>query len=155
MGQAYIEAVLCLESARKYLDGMNIRGNEARTILAQSQWLISTLAAMHDEQEIMTIQQLLDGAAFDYPAVTIDDIIAGKFAIPPDHLDLTEVHGVKRVGFKDLPKVQSKFETPKEMCPAHRIKDADGARLNDTFWKLLVDVYALSGEFEEGKPEAN
>jgi hypothetical protein len=142
-----IEALICMESARRYGQaGLALTGEELERLLRRSRNLYASLAVLHDDQEQLRLRALVGtGQGVAYPRTDFPDVLNGAVVVPPDRLVVTGRDDGLRLRFVSahLPVIAG---SPTKRCPAQRFHTPDGAcLLNDSLWDLLIDVYRRSG----------
>ncbi|HEY9410417.1 MAG TPA: hypothetical protein VIP77_12615 [Jiangellaceae bacterium] len=151
IGQALIEALLCLESARTFLTQAGHSGARLYAVLGNSTSLITSLAVLHNNRQIPYLTMLVGGRAFDFPQVTPEHVVGGEFHIAARHLRLSGHGRTERVKFRPRAPQLEVLESPTMICPAHRLNDSTGERINHRFWRLLVEIYSKSAPAAPGQ----
>ena len=147
VGQAFIEALVCVDSALAFLrDGERTEAGVFR-ILARSTSMIATIAVLHDHRQVAFLESLLGGRPLVYPATSAERVVRGEFRIDPRDLTLAGAGDAEQVRLARKPPRVHDLESPTMGCPAHRLTSSDRQRLNDRFWALIVEVYARSAGY--------
>jgi hypothetical protein len=147
-----IEALICLESAYAYcVDQLRLPGRAILATLRDSRRLYSSLASLHDEQEMVRLTFLTGIEGYlAYPEHDYSDVLEGRLAIPAHRFVSSRHRGAWRLRFVATSVSEIELTSPKKMCPAHRhtVPENDGRTLNDVLWDLLLEIYLASGRFD-------
>src|SRR5690606_24248080 len=121
VGQAFIEALVCADSAPALLrDGLRPESTVFRSLARRTSW-IASIAVIHDYRQARFLESMLDGRRLVYPETSAERVVRGEFRIPPEELTLVG-HGTnEHVRFsRRAPRVHG-IESPTMVCPAHRL----------------------------------
>jgi hypothetical protein len=143
-----VEVVICLEAATAFCkDRLGLKGEPLANALKLSGQLAASLALIHDEQEQHRLQALTgEDGYLKYPEVTFADVIeGGRYRIPPEMFVAVDSDAGPRLRFVTLRLKPGPFETPVRRCPAYTRANRDRLPLNDDLWRVIVDIYHLSG----------
>jgi len=146
-----------MEAATTYgADKLGLRDQRLARVLKQSPQLCSSLALLHDTQEQQRLQALTSEVGYlKYPDVSFADVIIhGRYRIPAKMLVVIGSGDNLRLKFASTRVDVGPFDSPTRRCPAYRSSPTDRYLvLNDTLWRLVVDIYHLSGRFDQPRAD--
>jgi hypothetical protein len=146
-----VEIVICLEAATAYCtESLRLSGGEVARVVLRSSQLPGSLALLHDAQEQHRLQVLTgEDGYLKYPDITFADvIIGGRYRIPASMIVASGSGDDLRLRFANNRALPGPFDSPTRRCPAHLVSFVrNGPVLNETLWRLLVEIYRLSGRF--------
>jgi hypothetical protein len=145
-----IETVICLEAATTFCkEQLGLSGRLLANVLRLSGQLGASLALLHDQQEQHRLHFLTGEEGYlQYPEVTFADVIAGgRYRIPPEMFVVVGSGDDLRVRFVSHRVEPGPFQTPIKRCPAYNFPSSydRSVPLNEDLWRLIVDIYRLSG----------
>jgi len=144
-----VEAVICLEGAVAFgTDKLGLSGQALMQVMKRSLQLCASLAFLHDEQERHRLRFLTGEHGYlKYPDVTFVDVISGgRYHISAEKYEAVGADDALQLRFVGNRPHPGPFDSPTRRCPAQRLRGRDGV-LNETLWRVLVDIYHLSGRF--------
>ncbi len=146
-----VEALICLESAVRYgRQRLGLSGEPLADLLVRSRRLYTSLAVLHDDQEMQRLHFLagVEGH-LSYPDTDYDDVIAHRVIVGLDKI--VEIGGgdTLRLGWLSDPVPPAAPDSPVMRCPAQRLRDAGSGRpFNDLLWDLLIEIYRRTGDLD-------